>query len=104
MHVKTRHLPAGFAALLSLGLAAAAPAQESEIQELKRQMEALRQGQEAIQKDLGEIRKLLTQQQQRQPARRNNVVPPNTVLSLEGRPTKGAQDARLAIIEFLDYQ
>ncbi|MEE2778510.1 MAG: hypothetical protein VYE73_17295 [Acidobacteriota bacterium] len=88
-------------AALSL-LAVGATAQTTELNDLKSQMDALQKGQQAIQKDLVEIRKLLSQQ--RQPAKPSNQVPANTVLSLQGRPTKGAPGAQLVVIEFLDYQ
>ena len=107
MRIKTRQLSLSAAgALLSLAASLPATAQQptgSEVDELKSQMELLKQGQDAIRKDLTEIRKLLSQQ--RQPgAGAKNTVPPNTVVDLEGRPTKGSPSAQLAVIEFLDYQ
>lgn len=107
MRIRPRQLSLGAAsAVLSLVASLPATAQQatgSELDELKSQMESLMQGQEAIQKELTEIRKLLSQQ--RQPAAQaKNTVPPNTVVSLEGRPTKGSPSAQLAVIEFFDYQ
>lgn len=83
---------------------AAQPAGSSDIDQLRREVEGLKKGQEAIQKDLDEIKQLL-KTQPRQPAARNpNQVPPNTVLDLTGHAVKGAASAQLAVIEFLDYQ
>jgi hypothetical protein len=89
---------------LSLGLplifllfAPSARAQQTSIEDLKKQIEALSQSVKAMQKDLQEIKALL---QSRVP-----TPPPQKVdLDLGGRPARGENTARLTLIEFSDYQ
>jgi len=79
---------------------AAQQATSAEVEELKREIEALKQGQAEIQKGLAAIVQLLGQ---RQPQARN-AAPLNVTLDLGNRPVRGASTARLAMVEFLDYQ
>jgi hypothetical protein len=80
-------------------LSCAQPGEESreELKALKEEIEALKQGQESIQKDLGEIKTLLT-------GRR--AMPPfkEALISIDGEPFRGDKAAKLALIEFSDYQ
>jgi hypothetical protein len=76
-----------------------------EIQELRREIEGLKAGQQGLQKDLQEIKTLL----QNRPAAAAAApaapaIPQNLVLDIEGAPVKGQKDARLALIEFTDFQ
>jgi hypothetical protein len=98
---KARYLPA---TLLAASLAMPLGAQTTDVDSLRQEMESLKKGQEAIQKDLADIKKLLAARPAAQPQRNTNAVPPNTVIDLAGKPVKGSSDARLAVIEFLDYQ
>ena len=91
---------------LSLGLALAcllsaslALAQQQSPDDLKKDIEALKDGQKAIQKDLQEIKTLL----QSRPA---GAPPPsqNVVLELGKSPFKGERKAKLTLVEFSDYQ
>ena len=68
-----------------------------ELKALKQEIEALKQGQKAIQKDLTEIKTLL---------RGRRAMPPfkEALISIEGEPFKGDKDAKLALIEFSEYQ
>ena len=68
-----------------------------EIQALKKEVQALREGQKAIQKDLDEIKKLLRSAQG--PQAKQDIV-----LSVEGAPFMGDPKAKLTLIEFSDYQ
>jgi len=77
--------------------------QGQDASDLQEQIDALRQGQKAIQRTLQEIKQLVSQRPT-QPAKRPQGVPPNTTLDLAGKPVKGAVNAQLAVIEFLDYQ
>jgi len=69
--------------------------------ELQQQVEALHKGQEGIQKDLEEIKKLL-----REGARAAPSEPAfkEQVVSVGPSPYKGASDATVTLIEFSDYQ
>ncbi|HYE16359.1 MAG TPA: DsbA family protein [Pyrinomonadaceae bacterium] len=97
--------PAAFAALLVLTLVfparAQQPAQKSDGQaELKKEIEELKAGQQALMKELQEIRKLLLP---RQPAAAAEP-PREVVFDISGAPFKGDANARLTLIEFSDYQ
>jgi protein-disulfide isomerase len=73
---------------------------------LGREIEALKAGQAALQKELQDIRNLL--QQAAQPAaaaaRVATAEAIDTVLSIEGAPFKGDAAARVTVVEFTDYQ
>lgn len=92
---------------LSLGLALAcilsispAPAQQQQppTDDLKKDIEALKEGQKAIQKDLQEIKTLLQRPAGPPPP------PQNVVLDLGKSPVKGERTAKLTLVEFSDYQ
>ena len=67
---------------------------------LQKEIEALREGQRSMQKDLEEIKTLLRSR----PAAAQPAVPPNLALNIAGEPLHGEQTARLTLIEFTDYQ
>lgn len=76
------------------------PAQTSEeLKALRKEIEALREGQNAIQKDLEEIKTFLRGKQP--PPSVQNV---DLTLSIAGDPFKGNKNARVALVEFTDYQ
>jgi len=71
-----------------------------ELKALENEVKALKEGQQAIQKEIQEIKSSLRAQQE-------PPVPPafkETVMSIEGYPFMGNKDAKLTIIEFSDYQ
>jgi protein-disulfide isomerase len=74
-----------------------ASAQQQSTEDLKKDIEALKEGQKAIQKDIQEIKTLL---QSRQPA----APPQNVVLDLGKNPYKGERNAKLTLVEISDYQ
>jgi protein-disulfide isomerase len=89
------------------------------LNDLKREIEVLKAGQLAIQKDLAEIKNLLLQRevqnlkdmlQGRQtapgtPAQAQVPAPETvTVVSLDGGAVKGDQNAKVTLVEFSDYQ
>lgn len=78
----------------------AAFAQQAE-QELRDEIEALKQGQEQIRKDLQEIKQLL--QGQRRPAPAGPNVK-DKVFDIGDNPVKGEHTAKLTLVEFTDYQ
>lgn len=69
-----------------------------ELRGLKKEIEDLKEGQKAIQKDLRQIKTLL-QAQGLLPEE-----PANLFLDIAGKPFKGNKDARLVLIEFSEYQ
>ncbi len=72
-------------------------AQQQSTDDLKKDIETLKEGQKAIQKDMQEIKALL---QKGQPA----PPPQNVVLELGKSPFKGERTAKLTLVEFSDYQ
>ena len=89
---------------LSLGLALAcllsaplALAQQQSTDDMKKEIESLKEGQKAIQKDLQEIKALLQRAQPASPSE-------NVVLELGKSPFKGERNAKLTLVEFSDYQ
>ncbi len=71
----------------------------SELQALRKEIEALKEGQARIEKQLEEIRNLLNAVLGVRP-----TEPREVVLSIEGAPWKGEPTARVLLIEFSDYQ
>src|SRR4029450_10665199 len=69
-----------------------------DLSELKKEVEALKQGQLQLQRELQEINALLRRRQ----AAVMDV--PNVVLSIDGYSSKGSQSAKLVLVEFTDYQ
>jgi len=70
---------------------------------LGKDLEALRDGQRALQKDLQDIKTLL----QARPAAAGDAPsgePQNVVLKVDGAPMKGEKTAKLTLIEFSDFQ
>ena len=74
------------------------PNQDQE--ELRREIRELRAGQEAIQKELQEIKRLLLTKEAAGPSR---PVRPEKI-SINGRPIRGNENARVVVVEFSDYQ
>jgi protein-disulfide isomerase len=94
---------AALAAVLAFG-GATAEAQTSEqvLGDMRKEMEALKEGQKGIQKELQEIKALLR-------GRATAEAPPddtpqNLVLNLDGASIKGNKSAKLVLLEFTDYQ
>jgi protein-disulfide isomerase len=74
-----------------------ASAQQQSTDELKKEIDELKESLKAIQKDIQDIKALL---QSRQPA----PPPQNVVLDLANNPFKGERTAKLTLVEFSDYQ
>ena len=72
-----------------------------ELKALRKDVEALKEGQTAIQKQLQEIKSLL---QARPTAAAPAPAPQEVVLSLDGAPVKGGKNAKVALVDFTDYQ
>ena len=71
-----------------------------EVRALRKEVEALKEGQTAIRKSLQELKDLLRggAQAARPPE------PQNVVLSVDGSPFMGSKDAKVTLFEFSDYQ
>lgn len=68
-----------------------------EMKTLREDIKALKDGQTAIKKELQDIKTLL----------RTKQAPPEfkqIVISIEGEPVKGDENAKLVLMEFSDYQ
>jgi protein-disulfide isomerase len=85
--------------LVDLGQAHASTS--SDLQELKQEVQTLRQGQEQIQKDLAEIKQLLQQGARAAPGQQP-FRPADFVVG--SSPTLGSADAPVTLVEFSDYQ
>lgn len=68
-----------------------------ELKEIKKDVDALKEGQKAIQKEIQEIKKAL--QPKPAPAEFKEAI-----INIKGDPFKGSKNAKVAIIEFSDYQ
>jgi hypothetical protein len=74
----------------------------TDIEALKKQVDALKEGQTAIQKDLQEIKALL---RARPTAAAAPPAPPSeAIVNIDGAPFKGKKDARVTLVDFTDYQ
>lgn len=82
-----------------LGALPAFPQPNEELKAVRKEIESLKEGQAAIQKELREIKTLL----RARPAAAT-VGLQNVVLSVEGAPFKGDKGAKLTLIDFSDYQ
>jgi len=88
-------------AILVLGDPQATLAQPpgDELRAVRQELEALKTGQAAMQKDLQEIKTLLRARPAPAPAEPRDVV-----LSVEDAPFKGERHAKVTLIDFSDYQ
>ncbi len=88
------------AALAILATAQPGFAQPSEdLQNLRKEIEVLKEGQKTIQSDLQEIKNLL---RARPPEARAPTQ--EAVVSVDGAPFKGSKTAKVTLVEFTDYQ
>lgn len=87
---------------LMVPLALAAPALGQSENDLRQELEALKQGQKQIQQELAELKKLLEQREA--PAAPSGPNVAGKVFDLAANPTKGDPSARLTLIEWMDYQ
>jgi protein-disulfide isomerase len=74
-----------------------------ELKAMRKEVETLKEGQTAIQKQLQDIKTLL---QARPPAAAapGGAAPQEATLALDGSPAKGEKTAKIAMVEFTDYQ
>lgn len=81
----------------------ASPQSSDELKALRLEVEALREGQHKLQKDVQEIKTLL-QGQRMGGAPPTPSQPVNMVLALGDDPMKGDKNAKVVLVEFTDYQ
>ena len=81
-----------------LGSTALAAAQTAD-EQLRKDIEALKAGQQAMQRDLAELKRML----QARPAAAADVLPAAPI-AIASEPFKGRDTAKVAVIEFSDYQ
>jgi len=74
------------------------PQTSDELKNLSKELEELKEGQKAIQRDLQEIKSVLRARGLL------DEVPPNLFIDISGRPFKGDKNAKLTLIEFSEYQ
>jgi protein-disulfide isomerase len=74
-----------------------ATAQQISIDDLKKQVETLTQNMKTMQQDMQEMKALLQTRMKITPSQ-------SAVLDLGGRPSRGESNAKLTLIEFLDYE
>jgi protein-disulfide isomerase len=84
------------AVIASLMTASFAAAQQPSTEDLKKEIEAVKDSLKTIQKDIQEIKALLS--------RPGAAAPQNVVLDVGKNPFKGERDARVTLVEFSDYQ
>ena len=77
-----------------------APSSE-ELRALRQELEAIKRGQDQLQRDVQEIKTIL---QGSRAAAAPPAQPQNVVLGLAGEPTKGDANALVVLVEFTDYQ
>ena len=92
--------------LVALALFSAHPglAQTSEeLKGLKKELEGIKEGQAAIQKELQEMKTLLRARPA--PAQPQAAVPAGGLfVNIEGAPFKGDKNAKVVVVEYSDYQ
>ncbi len=86
--------------LLVLGLGCTAMAQES-VQDLKKEIDVLRQEQQALRKEVQDIKALILNYLAPLLSERNTR---NIEFELGDNPVRGENTARLTLVEFTDYQ
>jgi hypothetical protein len=91
------------AAVLWVGVAAPVGAQSTDelLRSLRKEIEALKEGQASMRREIQEIKDALRAREAREAP---PPAPQNIALSLDGAPVKGDGKARLVLIDFTDYQ
>ena len=97
---RTLRLFGGVVGVIAL-TALPALAQSDDLKALQKEVDTLKEGQKSIQKDLQEIKGLLQRQQRPAAA---PAPPSEAVVSLDGAVVKGDTNAKVALVDFTDYQ
>ena len=72
--------------------------QGDDVKSLRKEVDALKEGQKAIQNDIQELKNLIRS--------RPAAAPPSleATVTVKGAPFKGSQTAKVTLVEFTDYQ
>lgn len=97
--MRSSRILVGLAFLLFVPSPGALAQSQEEVEILKRQIEALKQNQSTLQKEIEGIKDFLREKFAPPPVERKE-----TSLSIEDNPVKGDRNAKVAIVEFSDYQ
>jgi protein-disulfide isomerase len=92
-------------ALILMAIVSSRPALSqgnADVESMKRDMQTLKEGQQAIQKDIQEIKKLLASRPAAGAPAADQAM--NAVLSVDGEPFKGEKNAKLTLVEFSEFQ
>jgi len=91
---------AGAALLCALSAAPALAQTTDDLGSLRKDINALKEGQAALLRELQQIKSLLSTAAQAGRAQ----AAPEVVLTVGDAPSKGKRDAKLTLVEFTDYQ
>jgi protein-disulfide isomerase len=100
--MKNRALRTALLPVLALAAAPLFAQSNADVDAMKKDIQTIKDSQQAIQKDLQEIKKLLAARPQAAPA--GPADPVNVVLDVTGAPFKGDKNAKYTVIEFSEYQ
>ena len=75
-----------------------------ELKALRQELEAIKEGQNKLHKDVQDIKTLLQTPPRMGAAPPAPSQPVNMVLTLDGEPMKGDKNAKVVLVEFTDYQ
>ena len=87
-------------ALIALSPALALAQAADDLSGLRKDIDALKEGQAALLRELQEIKNLLSAP----PAAPRAGPAPEVVLTVGDGPSKGKKDAKITLVEFTDYQ
>ena len=107
--MKTRFVMPLALAALAAALPLSAQASKKDVEDLKKQIEAVAASQAALQKQLEEIHTLLKQRPVAAAPAAQAPAPPSgppagTMVAASSAPVRGAASAKVTIVEFSDYQ
>ena len=100
---RSTSLLVGAITLTSLGSPLTAQGRAASSRSLQAQIDELRQGQAQIQKDMAELKALVQERATKPETPAARIPPPTVSLNVYGEPFKGSPLARVAILEYSDF-
>lgn len=85
-----------------LATSAALGQSSGDVADIKKDIQTLKEGQQAMQKDLQEIKKLLAARPAAGAPGADQAM--NALVTVDGEPTKGDKSAKVTLVEFSEYQ